>query len=273
MRNPLILSGIVLFMYACAFAAYVRIFLREHSGLARALRFFAPAAVALHIVFLALLCVKLKHLPITTPFESTSSLAMLIALVYIYIELRTKIRSTGALIFLFVFGLQLVSVVLMRLSPASPSLLGSPILNLHIVLALFSYTAFCLSFLYSILYLMLHEDIKSSNFGMIYEKLPSLEQLDDMNYRAAAAGTAVLAVAILIGFIWAWIAFGSLPLGDIKVLVTVGTCAVYSVIILMKLRFGWGGERIALLSAFGFLAVLVSLLFLNVFSQTFHSFF
>jgi ABC-type transport system involved in cytochrome c biogenesis permease subunit len=159
------------------------------------------------------------------------------------------------------------------MTPLTPTELGSPVLNAHIALALLGYTSFCLSFLYSIIYLILHDEIKRSNFGLIYEKLPSLEQLDDMNFKSAAAGAAVMSLSILIGFVWAWTAFGRLPFGDLKVLAAIGTTALYAAMIVLRRRFGWGGERAAIMSLVCFFAVLVSLLLLNVFAETLHSYF
>lgn len=268
----LTISILILALYACVFAAYVRLFIKETSRLGRFLHYLLVIALASHVGYVLLLGLTLKHPPITTPYESMTTLAMLVALIYAYIEFRTKIRSTGALIFMFVLGLQAISTGSLSVALVIPQVMGSPLLTLHIALALLGYTAFCISFLYSIMYLMLHEDIKSSHFGLMFEKLPSLEQLDDMNFRAVAAGVIIQLLAIIVSFLWAWTAFGRMPFGDIKVLASVGIAAVYGTTLYLKRRLGWGGERSAIMSVAGFFVVLVALLIVNVFGQSFHSF-
>jgi ABC-type uncharacterized transport system permease subunit len=268
------IAAIFLFaLYAGVFAVYAILFYKEIGLPVYLLKIITAAVAVFHLVFLTVLGVTLGHPPIVAPGESLSSLAILIALVYIYVEWRTGIRSTGALIYFFVACLQAVSAVLMLGAPPSFHEIGNPILNIHIALSLLGSTAFCISFLYSIMYLILHDEIKKSHFGIMYEKLPSLEQLDEMNYYAAAAGLAALTLAIVVGFAWAWAVFGKLPVTDIKAVTMLATALIYGVMIFMKNRYGWSGDRLAMMSVAGFFAVLLSLALSNIFMGAFQSYF
>jgi ABC-type transport system involved in cytochrome c biogenesis permease subunit len=268
-----ILSFIVLLLYVCLFAGYLRLFLKKDTRLGAILYVLLPLTLAAHAGFLVILARTQGRLPLTTPFESMSTLALMTAALYFFIELQTHVRSTGVVIFLFVTVLQGASAMSMQVMRGAPDIAAGPLLSVHVTLALIGYTSFSISFLHSVMYLMLHDEIKSGQFGLLFEKLPSLEQLDALNYRAATAGTVVLVAAIAVGFAWAWTAFGRLPFGDFKVLVTVGAALIYGSLIFAKKALGWGGERIALMSICGFAVVLLSLLGANALSRSFHSFF
>lgn len=273
MTDLKVLALAVLALYAVVLVCYARMFLKEDSRLGSVLRWVLPAVIVVHVVLLSLAAIRLRYPPFMTSFGSMSFLAFFTGLLYLYIEWRTRTRATGALIFIFVFLLQGGAAIAIRNLPVEPPMSGGPLLSVHVMLALLGYTAFSFSFLYSVMYLMLHEDIRSNHFGILYTKLPPLEQLDAMNYQAAAAGTTILSAAMCVGFVWAWITFRHLPFEDLKVLVTLSAIVVYGAIVLMKRRFGWEGERIALLSVGGFFIVLLSMLGVNVFAQSFHSFF
>ncbi len=63
--------------------------------------------------------------------------------------------------------------------------------GLHAGMAILGYSAFAVSAIYGFLFLLLYHDLKSTHFGLIYRRLPSLDVLAKMNIRAAVLGLAV----------------------------------------------------------------------------------
>ncbi len=252
-------------------AWYSAAFLREANKLAGIGKLAAPAVALAHVCYLASITVLMKHPPLTTISESVTTLAFMIVLIHVYIELRTGSRSGGMPIFFLAFILQGVSSIYMNFAPGVPRMMSNPLLMMHVALALMGYAAFGIAFLYSVMYLMLRREIKSGNFGLMFRGGQSLEELDEVNFRASLAGVGLLTVSIILGFTWSQISFGQLPFGDPKVMMTVFTALVYCVVLVFKTQFGWHGKRIAVLSICGFLLVIISIVVVNVMPLSFHT--
>ncbi len=268
---PRVFSLIVAAAYLGVCISYLRLFLSEGDKPIGGARLLAYVAVFLHAVYFLALGLTIGHPPMTNVFEALTTLALMLAAIYLYLEQRSNTVSTGTPIFFMVFGLQLVSSIFMDFSHATHRAIGSPLLVAHIFLALIGYTAFAVAFLYSIMYLLLHRELRSGKFSLLFRKLPSLEELDEMNFRATLIGAVALFAAVVLGFAWSEAGFGQLPFGDAKVMVTLFTWLLYIVVLVFKTLFGWHGKRIAILSLCGFILVVLSLALVNQLPATFHN--
>ena len=162
----------------------------------------------------------LNHPPITSVFEIMSLLAASITVAYVYIEWRTHTSNTGTFILLLAFAFQTVSSLFIRDNIAIPEYLHSLVLGFHVSAALLGYTGISLSAVYGFLYLMLYHEIKSTRFGLIYSRLPSLETLETMSHRSEVFGFAMLSIAIGIGLLWLPRVFDSFSYWDPKLVGT-----------------------------------------------------
>jgi len=266
-----IFSYVVALVYLATWIKYIHVFFSESDKHVLGARVLAVVAVALHVVYFAALGLELHHPPMSNIYESLTTLALMLSVIYLHLEFRSNTSSTGMPIFFLVFGLQLASSLFMRFAPGSTRLMGSPMLIAHVFLALVGYTAFAVAFLYSVIYLFLHRELRSGKFSLLFRNLPSIEELDEMNFRASLIGLAALFISVVLGFTWSEINFGQLPFSDPKVMMTVFTWLVYLVVYVFKTLFGWSGKRIAILSICGFLLVVVSIALINQLPSTFHN--
>jgi ABC-type transport system involved in cytochrome c biogenesis permease subunit len=120
------------------------------------------------------------------------------------------------------------------------------------------------------MYLLLHRELRNGKFTILFRKLPSIEELDDMNYLASFNGLMLMTLSLMLGFAWSYINLGFFPMSDPKVLATVFTILVYLCILVFKLLFGWHGKRIAVLSVCGFIIILALQVAVNLLPRTFH---
>lgn len=266
-----IFSVAVTAAYLAVWLRYLKSFFGEDGRRAGAPAAWAMAAAAFHSVFIVYLSSTMRHPPLTSPFEALTMIALMLALIHIFMEQRMGMSSPGALIFFMVFALQFAASVFMAYVPAEPRLMNGAILMLHAFLALVGYTAFAVAFLYSVMYLLLHRELRSGRFSVLFRRLPSLEELDEMNFRASLIGLVFLLVSVTLGFVWSHITFGLLPWHDAKVMTTVFTWLVYLAVLVFKTLFGWQGRRMSILSVCGFVIVAASMIFVNVIPHTFHN--
>ena len=231
------------------------------------------ATLLTHGTYIALRTAEFQHPPITSMFEILSLIAFTVALVYSYIELRLKIKSTGYFILILPFFFQLVSSILIKEVPLIPPILRSNLLGLHVSSALLGYAAITISAVYGFLYLMLYHDIKSSQFGVIYQRLPNLETLERMSFTATVFGFILLTVAIVVGLIWLPQIAGGVSYADPKLFGTIAIWLIYAIGLTAKRLKGWQGRRMMVLSMFGFATAMFSMTIINVFLSSFHKFY
>ena len=274
MRFLISLLEIILpLLYFATIWAYARAFF---SGIKRAEYLKAPLLIitlVVHASYILIRTLEFRHPPITTIFEILSLIAFTIALTYVYIELRTKNNSTGYFILILAFFFQLVSSLFIKELASVPSILRSNLLGFHVSSALLGYAAITISGVYGFLYIMLYHDIKSSQFGVIYKRLPNLETLERMSFTATIFGFALLTVAIIVGVIWLPQAIGNFSFTDPKLLGTFAIWLIYAVGLSAKKIAGWQGRRIMLLSIFGFALAICSMTIINLFFRGFHKFY
>lgn len=260
-------------LYASTIWTYARAFF---SGVKRAESLRMPMLVSLVIVHTAYILtrtIEYSHPPITSMFEILSLIAYTITLVYGYIELKTKNRSTGYFILMLPFFFQLTSSVFVKELAVIPPILRSNLLGFHVSSALLGYAAITISAAYGFLYLMLYHDIKSKQFGVIYQRLPNLEALERMSFTATIFGFVLLTIAIVVGFIWLPSAIGTIPLTDPKLFGTLAIWFIYALGLSAKQLIGWQGRRIMVLSVLGFAFALFSITVINIFFTGFHKFY
>jgi ABC-type transport system involved in cytochrome c biogenesis permease subunit len=264
-------AGLPLF-YALLVAVYALSFFRG-SRLIGSVK--APALVAvilLHMLYLVARTITFDHPPITSVFEIMTVLAVCIALSYFYIERQTRADTTGMFILTLALLFQTVSSLFIKDLLQIPTFLHSLVLGFHVSAALLGYTGISLSAVYGFLYLMLYHDIRSSRFGLIYNRLPNLETLETMSNRGEVFGFWALTVAIGIGLFWLPRVFNDFSYLDPKLIGTMAVWVLYAMGLAAKRKFGWQGRKMMIMSLIAFGIVFFSMTVINLYLSGFHSF-
>ena len=257
--------GVVVFLYARSF----------FTGNSAAERWKSPVlkmTVILHLVYILARTAAFDHPPITTVYEIMTILAACIAVGYLYIEVRTHARNTGFFILLLAFVFQLASSLFIKDLVEIDPVLRSRLLGFHVSATLLGYTGISLSAAYGFLYLMLYHEIKSSRFGIIYQRLPNLEMLETMSTNSEFFGFLTLSVGIAIGFFWLPLAFDNVSYWDPKLIGTLFIWVLYLIGIVAKRRFGLQGRKMMIVSLVGFGFVFLSMTLINFGLSGFHKF-
>mgnify|MGYP005840541449 CR=1 FL=1 len=239
-------------------------------------RFLAPIFIftlLIHDTDLTVRVIEYQHFPTASPAEVMTVIAFAMGIIYLWIESILSVKTTG----MFVIGLmtifQFISSATIEFIPDINPILQSPLFSVHTGSAILGYSSIAISALYALLYLLLFYDIKGSRFSVFYKKLPSLEVLDTMNIKAAAAGFTFLTITILLGVVWTRIAFEQLIVFDWKIALAVATWAIFGFLVASKRWMGWSGKRIAYVSLTGFTTVIISMTVVNYLLTSFHKFY
>jgi len=129
----------------------------------------------------------------------------------------------------------------------------------HIGLALVGIAAFVFNFAGALMYLLQEHQLRGKRPGAMYYTLPALATLDRLTYRALALGFPFLTTGLLLGVIWAGVAWGSVFTFDPLAALSYVAWAVYAATLAGRAVGGWHGRRAAYLAIAGFAALVLTL--------------
>jgi len=267
---------LLLFTYTLAFAAYAVHFSRRNAAAGRAATALLVAGTLLHTFVIGMETMRVGHVPFSSATSAILMFVWLLALSYLYVELTTGERAMGVFILPLLVALQAIPAFSTVNEPRS-TILESPWFGVHVSSLLFAYASFALAGVLGITYVLQFKEIKAKDLGFFYDRLPSLNTLDEMNLRAVKIGWLFLTFGLITGGIWAsqlpsaGSAAASMSLADPKIFIAVLCWAVYSFELYVQ-RIGWRGRRAAWFSAVGFGIVLLNFVAVSYFFTTSHNF-
>ncbi|TCP63640.1 cytochrome c biogenesis protein CcsA [Baia soyae] len=121
----------------------------------------------------------------------------------------------------------------------------SELIFVHISLAIIGYVAFSLSSISAFLYYIASFLLKKKQWNRFLTQLPSLGSLQRFSTGSLIVGLPCLAVSLLLGGIWAIQVVQPSVWIDPKMIASLLTLIVYSLILWQWRRIGWQGKRLA----------------------------
>jgi HemX protein len=270
-----LLTTLLPVLYGLSAAGYARVYLAEpgapEGAASRSGAILLRVAIVVHVIYLAVRGIMEGHLPLASVYDFLSATGLSLAVVYLYVEMRQRTRTTGVFVVPLVFFLQIISSAY----GSAPQAIHPPLkpiwFELHTLTAVLGYSAFVVSAIYGVLFLLLYRDIKANRLSFFYGRMPPLETLGRMNVSAAGAGLVLLALAILMGVGWARLT-GVHFLGDPKTWLTIVAWLILGFAVLAYHRLGWRGPRAVYASLAGFTTLLLSRFAVDLFFHSFHTF-
>jgi len=269
-----------LILYAAAGVAYAVHFARRHPQAGRVATALLIFATLTHTFVIGMQTMEVGHVPYANPSRAISTFVWLLALSYLYLEITADERAMGVFVMPILIGLQAIPAASPGVENMDP-VLDSPWFWVHVSSLLFAYASFALAGSLGLTYIVQFNAIKKKRLGYFYARLPSLQTLDVMNWRAVAVGWSFLTLGLAVGALWTAQArlvapddpnLQAMSLDDPKVLVALISWAVYSFAVFARQTLGWTGPRSAWLATLGFSTVLLNILPINYFITTSHTF-
>lgn len=204
------------------------------------------------------------HGPFSNMHEFSAAFSWGILVAYIAIELRYRVRVLGAIVVPAAFAmLAYASTIPADQAPLVPALQNNLLLTIHVAVSIVAYGTFAVSFGAAVLYL--------ARTRLGGDRLPSAALLDEIGYRSVTIGFPFMAGVIILGALWADVAWGRYWGWDPKETASLVTWLIYGAYLHARTLRGWKGDRSALLLVAGFAAVLFTY-FGNLFFGGLHSY-
>jgi cytochrome c-type biogenesis protein CcsB len=216
------------------------------------------------------------HAPLSNLYESLIFFAWTIALLYIWIEWKTKAKTIGVFATPFAFlAMAYASFapnISDRIQPLVPALQSNWLIA-HVITCFLGYAAFAVSCSLSIMFLIRKskKEPKKGKEGR-WAFSPALPELDELIYKTIIIGFLLLTLGIATGSVWAHSAWGTYWSWDPKETWSLITWLIYAALLHARLMRGWHGTRIAWLSIIGFACVLFTYFGVNFILAGLHSY-
>ncbi|RLB09072.1 MAG: c-type cytochrome biogenesis protein CcsB [Deltaproteobacteria bacterium] len=255
--------------YGIAMVGFFIYLLRPQHSVSRAATLVLLSGFFFHSIGFTISWIDLGYFPFITVKSSLSFVAWFLVIVYLMFGWRLAIL--GTFLSPLIVGLMLLSRVVPSIAEPRP-----PIkvlwLSLHIGFSLIGDALLALAFCVGIMYLVQERHIKTKKLGGLYQRLPSLTLLDDINHKALIWGFSMLTLGLILGAIYAQWVRGHYFTWDPKEVWSVITWLVYAILIHERLAVGWRGRRAAIISIIGFMFLLFTFFGVNYLLKSYHVF-
>lgn len=213
---------------------------------------------------LAFRAIEAGHGPFSNMYEFSLAFAWGAVAIYLFFEFKYHTRALSLLVVPVAFGLLLYATTVPDdIAPLVPALQNDLLLTVHVAVAIIAYGAFTVAFGAAVLYLLQ----RGGNFAW----LPNRPLLDEIGYKSVMFGFPLLALVIILGAVWAEIAWGQYWSWDPKETSSLVTWLIYGGYLHARVMRGWRGERSAWLLVLGFSSTLFTY-FGNLFFGGLHSY-
>jgi ABC-type transport system involved in cytochrome c biogenesis permease subunit len=209
------------------------------------------AALSIAFIFITISIISRTistgHGPFSNMYEFAIAFVWGVMLIGIIFWLRYKMPIVGLISSIISTGLLIFAWNLSpQANPLMPALQQSWLLSTHVAAAVISYGAFAVGFGTSLFYLIQRKSPDAS------------ENLDKISYHSVLIGFPFLTLVIILGALWADIAWGRYWSWDPKETASLVTWLLYASYLHTRVLRKWSGKRSAILMVAGFLAVLIT---------------
>ena len=217
-----------------------------------------------------LLGADIGHIPVSNLYEVFVLFCLITALFTVFYEEKYATRQVSAFIMLIISAAvgfllwYMSSRDAQEIQPLVPAL-QSWWMKIHVPANFIGYGTFALAAMVGVAYL-----VKSK--GVFVDRLPSLEVLDDIMYKAIAVGFAFFTIATILGALWAADAWGGYWSWDPKETWALIVWLNYAAWLHMRLMKGLRGQIAAWWAVIVLLVTTFAFLGVNMFLSGLHSY-
>lgn len=251
---------LMIILYAAsAFAYFIDFFYNNRK--AKQFAFWLLAIVwILQTIFLFIQMIVTGRFPVLSITEGLYFYAWVLVTLSIFVQKFLKIEF----IVFFTNILGFIAIVIHTFAPnrmatnVMADQLVSELLFIHITMAILSYGAFTLSFIFSILYLIQYDLLKRKKWGKTLLRIQDLSKLEHLAFILSVIGLPLLLFSLILGIQWAYLKIPNMTWFDSKVLGSFIVIIVYCIYLFVKMRKEMYGKNLALFNVASFLIVLIN---------------
>jgi cytochrome c-type biogenesis protein CcsB len=216
------------------------------------------------------------HAPVSNLYEVFILLFCVTSAIYLVLERRYQARAMGAFVMGLVaagvfFGIWLSAHGHAEIQPLVPAL-QSYWMKIHVPFNFIGYGSFAVACAAGMAWLVRDRFERKGGNSRLLEVFPTLEQLDQLAYKAVAIGFPAFTLATILGAAWAAEAWGGYWSWDPKETWALIVWLTYGAYLHVRISHGWEGRALAWWAVAGFLVTLFCFLGVNMYLSGLHSY-
>ena len=161
----------------------------------------AAVGFAAHTLFLVAWGLAHGELPAYSPFEALIAFLWCAALVYLILGHSLRLRALPAFVLPIIAACGVAIVALVPAEAPAAHTVKSWWVGVHAVSSLLGAADFLVAFAAAVMYLVQQRQLKRKSVGPLMTRMPSLDALDRLNYRAISLGMPVFTLALISGVV------------------------------------------------------------------------
>ncbi|MDF2854762.1 MAG: cytochrome [Neobacillus sp.] len=263
------LHELTVVIYALSVLLYFFDFL-HHNRKANRIAFWLLAFVwVLQTFFLSYYMISTGKFPVLTIFEGLYFYAWV--LVTLSLSINRVLKVDFIVFFTNILGFIVIAIHTFAPFQYSSHVIGkqlvSELLLIHITMAILSYGAFSLSFVFSLLYLIQYDLLKRKKWGARLLRLADLSKLERASYILVVIGVPMLILSLILGLQWAILKVPDMAWYDTKIIGSFILLGAYSLFLYLRIAKNLVGRQLAIWNSASFLFVLINFFFFGQLSS------
>ncbi|MBS4176172.1 cytochrome c biogenesis protein [Lederbergia citrea] len=254
------LPEIVIIIYAISILLYFIDFIDQNRKVNRIAFRLLSIVWILQTIFLFLYMLRTGRFPVLTLFEGLYFYSWVLITLSLAIHRILKVDFT--VFFTNILGFSIMAIhafaPFQRPTEAMAEQLVSELLFIHITMAILSYGAFTLSFVFSALYLLQYKLLKEKKWQKRLWRLSDLAKLEKISYVLNIIGVPMLLLSLILGLQWAFIKLPYFQWYDLKIIGSFLLLIVYSLILYLHRKKEIFGRKLALWNTAAFFIILIN---------------
>jgi len=238
-----VLLAIVIVLYALASLLAVRSLVKPAATLLKPQHRMLLLALVSALIFHGIL-LKLQILTdqgMNLSFGYAMSLVMwVITLLYLFTSLFRRATNMGAVI----LPLDIVTLILVLFLPANTLIAsGSPLLHLHIAIAVLAYSLFALAGIQALFVNSQEKALRKHQASQINLQLPPLEAMETLLFDLLWSGFILLTLTLISGIFFSEEIFGKALVINHHIVLSSSAWVVFGIFLFGHWRWGWRGRN------------------------------
>ncbi|HEY3296485.1 MAG TPA: hypothetical protein VGL38_13735 [bacterium] len=209
-----LLPALMLLVYGGLLSTYIHMAYAPDRKIETGASHTGMAALAVYAAWMALITIDQRQLPIANGGQMAAFLGFLIWADQTYVQIRIRQRMLTLLPIAAVAGLILVAIVSGVRPQVMPKVALGPWMAFHVTLSLAGVAMLLGSGVYGAGYLILHKQMKQRQFGHVFSRLPSMEEINRLRSMAVYLGWMLITASLASSAIW--MALNRTPQGIIR---------------------------------------------------------
>src|SRR5258706_5847906 len=251
---------VALVLYAAGtLLALTTLFARDHRPQLMALGFMIAGFVS-HTVWIAGICIRTHHPPLTNLPEASAFMSWTLFAVELVLFIRYRVHAASFFVYPLVLMLATVAAVVREPFAKMPQALRSNLFTAHIFFSTVGVAALFIGLAFTLLAFLQDRSLKRKQRGALWEWIPSLNICERLSYRSLAIGFSIYTLGLLFGILWQYRTSAELLDLRVKQIGALVAWVLFAALLQTYISGAYRARRTMLISACAFVATLVAIL-------------